>query len=310
MGKFFNLAFVLVILNCPESAVWSIFFVKLGIEKFYFTKNIFMIKSILFLMLFVIILACNQKSSDNRQPDFSPPAAQKDMDEQTKFVQAIVDRAIARHGGSLYEHCIVKFTFRDRQYKATRRGASYQYERVWTDSTGQQLRDVLSNGGLYREINGKRVELSAADQAKYASSVNSVIYFALLPYFLNDKAVIKNYLGEVNVRAQPYHKIAVTFQQEGGGEDFEDEYVYWLHRDSLTMDYLAYNYREEGGGARFRSAYNVRYVNGIRFADYVNYAPQDTTNQEVATFDRLFETGGLQEFSKIETQNVEVIILK
>jgi len=262
-------------------------------------------KKILQILPLLVILACNntKKPTDTKTIPMPAPT------EKTK-VQLLVDQAIVKHGGKLYENAIVKFTFRDRQYKATRRGASFEYERSWADSTGQQMRDILNNGGLYREINGKRVELSAEDQAKYTSSVNSVIYFALLPSSLNDAAVIKEYLGEVNIKSKPYHKIKVTFQQDGGGEDFDDEYVYWLHRDSLTMDYLAYNFQEDGGGARFREAYNIRYENGIRFADYINYQPKDTANLKVETFDGAFESGGLKELSKIETENVEVIILK
>lgn len=263
------------------------------------------LKNMLYALPLLALLACNnaEKATDTKNVPMPAPT------EKTK-AQLLVDQTIAKHGGKAYENAIVKFTFRDRQYKATRRGASFEYERSWTDSTGQQIRDVLNNGGLYREINGKRVELSAEDQAKYTSSVNSVIYFALLPSSLNDAAVIKEYLGEVNIKSKPYHKIKVTFQQDGGGEDFDDEYVYWLHRDSLTMDYLAYNFQEEGGGARFREAYNARYENGIRFADYVNYQPKDTANLQVETFDQAFESGGLKELSKIETEKVEVIILK
>ncbi len=263
------------------------------------------LKKMLYVMSLLALFACNnqeKKSESTNIPTLNP--------QEKSVAQQIVDQTIARHGGKSIESSIIKFTFRDRQYKATRRGASFEYERSWTDSTGQQIRDVLNNGGLYREINGKRVTLSTEDQRKYSNSVNSVIYFALLPYFLNDQAVVKTYEGEVNIKSKPYHKIKVSFEQEGGGEDFEDEYVYWINRDSLTMDYLAYNFQEDGGGARFREAYDVRYVNGIRFADYNNYQPEDSTIRNVNVFDSLFEKGELKSLSKIETENIEVIILK
>lgn len=259
----------------------------------------------LYVLPLLALLACN--NSEKKTDTQSIPVPELPEKSQA---QIVVDQAIEKHGGKIIENSIIKFTFRDRQYKATRRGTSFEYERAWTDSTGQQMRDVMNNGGLYREINGKRVELSAADQTKYSNSINSVIYFALLPYFLNDKAVVKEYVGEVTIKSKPYHKIKVTFQQEGGGKDFEDEYVYWLHRDSLTMDYLAYNYQTDGGGARFREAYNIQYHNGIRFTDYINYEPKDAANKAVDTFDHLFEKGDLKELSKIETENIEVIILK
>lgn len=222
-----------------------------------------------------------------------------------ELAQAVVDSAIAVHGMAAVSGNRIEFDFRNRHYVSERRGWRFTYERIFTDSTGRHIRDVLSNNGLLREIDGMPVSLPAEDSAAYARSVNSVIYFALLPYYLNDRAVVKEYLGEVSIKGQPYHKVKVTFRQEGGGRDFEDEYIYWFHRDRHTMDYVAYNYQVDGGGARFREAYNVRTVGGIRFADYINYEPTDST-LEVATFDHRFTTGGLKELSRIETQQVQV----
>ncbi|MEN0004759.1 MAG: DUF6503 family protein, partial [Bacteroidota bacterium] len=139
----------------------------------------------------------------------------------------------------------------------------------------------------------------------YSNSVNSVVYFALLPYFLNDGAVQKTYLGEAKLNQRWYHKIKVTFAQEGGGKDFEDEYIYWINKGGYTMDYLAYNYQVNGGGARFRAAYNFRVEKGIRFADYRNMKPLDGS-MEVASFDALYEADQLKEVSRIETENVRV----
>ena len=41
--------------------------------------------------------------------------------------------------------------------------------------------------------------------------------------------------------------MAVTFAQDGGGRDWQDRYVYWLHPSRHTLDYLAYSYRETPG---------------------------------------------------------------
>lgn len=217
----------------------------------------------------------------------------------------IVDRAIEAHGSDLVDERRIEFDFRGRHYVSTRQGGKFTYERIFTDTTGDRIRDVLTNEAFYREVNGERISLPAKDSAAYANSVNSVIYFALLPYYLNDPAVVKAYLGEETVKGKPYHKVKVTFRPEGGGKDYEDVFIYWFHRDEYTMDYLAYNYQTEGGGARFREAYNIRTVDGIRFADYVNYKP-DEKNMEVATFARLFESGGLEELSRIDIENVQV----
>lgn len=262
-------------------------------------NNLFLIAISLF------IWSCSGEKQEKADESSIPEVS----DQAISQAQSIVEQAIEQHGGDLYEHSMVRFKFRDRIYKATRQGNSFEYERLFTNDAGEEIRDVLSNANFFREINGKRVALSAKDSSAYANSVNSVLYFALLPYYLNDRAVNKEYLGEVTIKNEPYHKIKVTFSPQGGGKDFEDEYVYWLHRDNLTMDYLAYNYQTDGGGARFREAYNVRNVNGIRFADYVNYKPQNESNLDVETFDTLFEQGKLEELSRIDSENVTVTLL-
>lgn len=89
---------------------------------------------------------------------------------------------------------------------------------------------------------------------KYYNSVNSVHYFAYLPQGLNDKAVQKELLGEVVLKGEPYYKVRVTFAQEGGGNDYEDVFIYWFHKQKFTMDYLAYEFHVDGGGMRFREA--------------------------------------------------------
>lgn len=222
------------------------------------------------------------------------------------LAQTVIDQAIAAQGGSTINLSTIDFDFRNRHYRASRENGQYQYERLFTiDSTGQKVQDVLTNQGLTRFVEGVKVPLSAKDSAAYANSVNSVIYFALLPYFLNDPAVQKTYLDSVTIKGQPYHKIKVSFGQEGGGKDYEDEYVYWFHRKTLTMDYLAYNYHTDEGGARFRQAYNARTISGIRFADYYNYEPVFPT-LEVERFDRLFQQDSLKLLSEINTENIQV----
>ncbi|MFT5436447.1 MAG: hypothetical protein ACI840_001095, partial [Ulvibacter sp.] len=64
-------------------------------------------------------------------------------------------------------------------------------------------------------------------------------------------------------------------------------------------------YEVDGGGIRFREAYNPRVVNGIRFADYNNYKPENL-NVSLSNLDVLFEQGALKLLSKIETESVSV----
>jgi len=140
---------------------------------------------------------------------------------------------------------------------------------------------------------------------KYANSVNSVHYFVALPNGLNDPAVQKELLGEVTVKEKQYHKIKVTFDQNGGGDDFDDIYIYWFNKETWKPDYLAYEFHVDGGGMRFREAFNERYVNGIRFVDYNNYKTKDMETS-ILKIDSLFEAGSLELLSKIELKNIQV----
>ncbi len=221
--------------------------------------------------------------------------------------QRLVDQAIAQHGSDRLLEARLTFDFRDYHYVMERNNGNYRYERIFTDSAGRQVRDVFTNSGLSRQIDGQEVELPEEKRNAYANSVNSVIYFATLPLSLNDPAVQKTYLGSATIKGEPYEKVKITFRQKGGGDDFQDEYVYWFHRDRHTIDYLAYNYQTDGGGARFREAYHVRDIKGIRFQDYYNFKPIPLS-MEVARFDSLFEAGQMERVSVIETENIEVAL--
>lgn len=147
--------------------------------------------------------------------------------------------------------------------------------------------------------------LAEHEEKTFSEDVNSVVYFALLPHFLNDPAVQKRYVGKGTIKGEPYHKIEVSFRKEGGGKDYSDVFTYWFHQDKHTMDYLAYRYHRDGNGTRFRAAINQRRINGILFADFHNYkgAESDTSTVD---YDQRFELGQLTKVSEIILENIEV----
>lgn len=218
--------------------------------------------------------------------------------------QQVVDQAIESHGGDNFDQAHFRFRFRDRTYEWQRKGGRFEYKRIFTDSIGHQTTDILNNNGFTRLVEGTEVEVPQERADAYSNSVNSVIYFALLPYRLNDEAVQKEYLGETEIRGTPYHKIKVSFDQEGGGEDFEDEFIFWFHIDRYTMDYMAYSYQTEGGGMRFREAYNPRIIGGILWQDYINYKPA-TEDASLERLDEFYEQGRLKELSRIELEDIQ-----
>lgn len=218
--------------------------------------------------------------------------------------QQIIDKTLKASGSEKLKSSVVEFEFRDRAYGVKYQNGIYVMVRLWNDSIQGLIRDEVTNVGFRREINGELVDVPDSMAIKYTNSINSVIYFALLPYRLNDEAVIKNYLGTEKIKDQEYYKIEITFKEKGGGKDHDDVFIYWINTENDLVDYFAYSYKVDGGGIRFRQAYNERFIGGVRIVDYINYeVPKTTRLQEAAS---LFEANGLKQLSKIEITNVVV----
>ena len=216
--------------------------------------------------------------------------------------EEITFSAIDAHGGERYENAYFLFTFRDKKYTFENAGKAYEYTRSY-EKNDQTIFEVLNNEGFSRSIDGKEVTLNEKQIAGGSESLNSVIYFATLPHKLLDKAVNKKYIGETTIKDEPYHIIEVTFNQEGGGSDYEDNYHYWINKNTNIVDYFAYDYQVNNGGVRFRSAYNGRVVGGILFQDYINYKAEVGT--ALIDLPKLWEEGKLKELSRIETEDVK-----
>lgn len=220
--------------------------------------------------------------------------------------QLIVDRAIEVSGGSNYEACGITFRFRDYRYRRDVTPAGTVLSRILAGDSSTVI-DRLEAGILQRSINGSPVILPDTTAQAYGNSVNSVWYFALLPYKLNDAAVRKQFLGRQRINQRDYYKLGITFDQQGGGTDYEDEFVFWMDSETGTMDYLAYEFHVNGGGMRFREAYNARYVNGLRFVDYRNFEPAIAPDS-VSTLDRLYLEGKLKPLSQIVLTDITVVL--
>ena len=218
--------------------------------------------------------------------------------------QEIVDKSIEVCGGQLFLNSSVAFDFRDRHYISDMKGKEMTLTRILNNDT-IHLKDIRTIRGLQRFKNDTLLVISDSLANVYANSVNSVHYFSKLPYGLNDPAVQKELLGEIAINGQQYYKIKVTFDQMGGGDDFDDTYIYWINKNTYKPDFLGYSFHVDGGGTRFRVAFNERIINGIRFVDYENLKPK---NAEATIFDvdSLYLKGALELLSKIELKNVKV----
>ena len=258
------------------------------------------LKSLLIIFTISLLISCNNQEKkvtlkvlDENTTSSTPVSLSKS--------EKILKKTITAHGGHLYETAQYAFVFRENTFQFKNDGSNYEYTKTYKKGNSE-VKDVLKNGVFSRTINNTAVTLSEKDIASGSGAINSVIYFATLPYKLNDEAVNSKYIENISIKGENYDAIEVNFNQEGGGEDHDDEYYYWINAATKKIDYLAYNYSVNKGGVRFRAAYNKRVIDGITFQDYVNYeAPVGTALKDLPT---LFEANQLKELSKIDTEDV------
>ena len=245
-------------------------------------------------VLLLFIWSCENKASSSQKKT------------STHKGQEVIDQAIIAHGQHLFENATLSFLFRDKQYSARRSDAEYTYTRSFKNGSAL-IEDMLINSTDFsRKKNDVSIEIEKEWAEKYSRSINSVLYFFQLPYLLNDLAVKKIDQGIKQIKGENYYQIKVSFQIENGGEDFEDEYLYWIDVNTFEIDYLAYNYITDGGGVRFRSAINKRRVNGLLVQDYINYAP---LNKKIPLSSLIteFEKGALIERSRIINSDITLL---
>lgn len=223
-----------------------------------------------------------------------------------KKEQEIIDDAIEIQGGSAFQKIHTTFTFRGIDYELERNKGEYTYQRTQKDSLGNIIKDVLKNNSFERLINNSPIDIADSTAKKYENSVNSVAYFFFLPCGLNDPAVNKAYEKELTIKGQKYHQIRVWFNEEGGGEDHQDIYKFWINADTKTMDYLAYSYETSGGGVRFREAINRQKVGTFFFQDYNNYGYEDQ-NYDLDELPIDYEKGTLPFLSIIKNENISLV---
>ncbi|WP_397446648.1 DUF6503 family protein [Polaribacter sp. R77954] len=223
--------------------------------------------------------------------------------EKKLTAQQIIDHSILTSNSNKVASSEIMFRFRDKSYKAFRKNGKFELSRSF-----DSVVDVLNNDGFRRFINNKLIEIEDSTAFVYANAINSVHYFSVLPFGLNDKAVHKKLLTSSTIHNKEYYKVEITFSEDGGGEDFEDVFIYWIGKDDFLVDYLAYSYHTNGGGKRFRVLKEQCNVNGIRFVDYYNYKPKNN-KIELVNIDKAFENNQLKKVSEIILENIKVVIL-
>ena len=257
------------------------------------------------------VSACTDSTAPERSPTAEVAPARAVA---RTLADTVVFAAIEAAGGWALDTATVSFRFRGADYGVDLRGGTYVYTRAYRDSLGRSVDDVLTNTGFRRSIDGRagrilvgapRDSLARLDAAA-REGLNAVVYFALLPRWLADGAARRHYEGTDTLRGRAYHRIRVTFVAEGGGVDHGDEFLCWFDTGDLSLDYLAYAYATDGGGLRFREAYNPRRVAGIVVQDYRNYSPPPEARLSLDGLAGAWERGNLELLSTVILEDVRV----
>ncbi|WP_334058123.1 DUF6503 family protein [Polaribacter sp. P097] len=218
--------------------------------------------------------------------------------------QEIIDKSIIASGADKVANSEISFRFRDKKYRAVRKNGIFKLYRSFKQDS-LDIDESISNTAYERLINKKPTKVIDSMITTYSNSINSVHYFSVLPFSLNDKAVYKRLLPSRTVKGIPYYKVEITFDENGGGEDFNDVFIYWINQENFLIDYLAYAYETNGGGKRFRVLKEQCSVKGIRFVDYYNYKPI-AIDSKLIDLDIALENNELQKVSEIILEDIEV----
>src|SRR5690606_34100128 len=105
--------------------------------------------------------------------------------------------------------------FRGVRFEAWRDGGRFRHARAYRDPLGRAVVETMDNDGTHRVVNGESVALDDAERAQVETAVHSVVYFAFLPFRLEDPAVRLRELPPEELAGVPYRRIEVTFAEEG-----------------------------------------------------------------------------------------------
>jgi hypothetical protein len=237
----------------------------------------------------------------------APPPGEKWVDRLP-----IVDRAIDHHGGSLYTSSQVAL-------RLCSKNGCFDLE-VRTDG-GLFSHTVTRADGLRVRATNDRVELWESgvakpvppeDEARRRRFVSARVYFAFLPFRLNDPGVQKLDLGIVDWEGRPLHEVRIRFTSQtatgdAGAETGQtsDEYMYWLDPQTGEVVFFAYDFVGEPSGLRFRRAVNLRRIGGILFFDQENLG-LDGDGLDVGQVDPAFVEAKLEPISTVELRDITV----
>ena len=182
--------------------------------------------------------------------------------------EELVARSIEFHGGKAYEGREISFRICSKSgcYDVTTEVDEGLFSHRVTGPHGRTVR--ATNDALTMWVGGDRVPVPAGEEQRWRDWVNARIYFALLPYRLQDSSVRLRDLGTEDWWGHSLRKVEVTFEP-GSSTEADDVFLYWFDPRSARLVQFAYSYDGDPDGLRFRELFEYRRVDGILFSPWL-----------------------------------------
>ena len=219
----------------------------------------------------------------------------------------IVASAIGHHGGDRYQHSETSLELCSGSgcYQMTVRTAGGMYRHEVSGPYRGRTRSVRAdNTSVSVSLDGEPLAVVAEAGQTLRDWATARIYFAFLPYRLNDPGVLQEDLGLEEWAGRRLHKVKVSFVA-GSSTDAEDEYLYWFDPESGRLEQFAYSFKGRPGGLRFRRLSNYRRVGGILFFDQSNLGVE-APGLVVDLIDPSFVRQRMREVSRVELRDIRV----
>lgn len=235
---------------------------------------------------------------------FSSPSLATAEDKVERL--SIVDRAIEHHGGALSSGSVTELETCSlsgcSSVRATVDGGLFEYV-VRGKVRDAERRVRATNDEVELWLDGRPVPVAGHEAQAMRDWAMARVYFAFLPYRLNDPGVWKEDLGLETWEGRDLHKVKVSFTPESSTHA-DDEYLYWFDPETAELVQFAYSYSTSNEGLRFRRLFNARRVGGILFADQENWGVEGPgLSVDLMTPEYV---AGLRRVSTVELRNVSV----
>lgn len=241
----------------------------------------------------------------------TPPggASEEPADPASSGARAIVEKAIAFHGGETFEASDVSFEIASKsgtfRVEVRREGGLYR-QTVQSLTQEGPRRVTVTNDAVEVTVGGEARPLAREEEERWRSHVAARVWFPFLPYglrgdgvYLHDRGLVEWPAGGGGTRR--LHAVKVTFEP-GSSSGAEDEYLFWFDPETGRLEQLAYSF---AGGLRFRKAFNFRRVGGLLFADHENFGV-DEEGREVDEVTPELVRAEMEPISTIELRDIQV----